>query len=83
LTVRETRISAGRASAATRPVICTEVPVMSSPTRSTSPVWIPARIWIPAGAALARIAAAQRIACPGASNMARMPSTPFLISRPR
>jgi hypothetical protein len=38
LTVRDTRISAGRASAATPSVIWTEAPAMSSPTKSTSPV---------------------------------------------
>jgi hypothetical protein len=38
LTVRETRISAGCASAAMWPVMRIEVPVMSSPVRSTSPV---------------------------------------------
>ena len=83
LTVRETRISAGRASSATRSAICTEAPAMSSPTRSTSPVWIPARIWIPAAAAPSRTAAAHRIACPGASKVARMSFAVVLISRPR
>jgi hypothetical protein len=74
VTVRETRISPGRASVAIAAAMSTDSPSIALPRTSTSPVCTPARGSIPAPAEAVRIASAQRMAWPGPSNVATRPS---------
>ena len=81
--VDETMTSSAPPSDITRAAVWTARPRASSPTNSTSPVWMPTRIGNSMAREVVAIAAAHWAARTGRSKTASRPSPVVLISRPR